>query len=285
MLEALTISALCFGLEEEKIILMEWKGRIRTNCMQSLRFGLCEWTTASAKRAKTCQQNECKFKFCFFTIYYVYICSFSCFIWHTLNVMGLSLHCNACSHKMYVAQWYKIMNKVIVHWWFAVSWQMFLVIQPNKICYLTSISWFITVNPGRTIGTDFPANFMEQKNTGAIIQSFQSLAWGLTQLMWHRAFDMNACSVDNKMTLAPWQPSVDTADDQHTAFCWLRITTNYCAHTAKLLATQTLCSLDVPFVVRIHKIRIQKYLRDSSPKNSSCSQMKMTFSSDEHRDF
>lgn len=123
---------------------MEWKGRISTNCMQSLRFGLCEWMTASAKRAKTCQQNECKLKFCFFTIYYVYICSFSCFIWHTLNVMGLPLHCNACSHKMYVAQWYKLMNKVIVHWRFAVSWQMFLVIQPNKICYLTSISWFIT---------------------------------------------------------------------------------------------------------------------------------------------
>jgi len=40
-------------------------------------------------------------------------------------------------------------------------------------------------------------------------------------MMWHRTFDMNACSVDNTMTLAPWQSSVDTADDQHTAFCWL----------------------------------------------------------------
>lgn len=58
-------------------------------------------------------------------------------------------------------------------------------------------------------------------------------------------FDMNACSVDNTMTLAPWQPSVDTADDQHTPFCWLRLTTNYCKHMAQLLATQTLCSLDV----------------------------------------
>ncbi len=154
-MEASAISALCCGLEEEKIILMEWKGRIRANCMQSLRFGLCEWMTASAKRAKTCQQNECIF--CFFTIYYVYKCSFSCFIWHTLYVMGLLLHCNACSHKVYVAQWYKLMNKVIVHWRFAVLWQMFLVIQPFKICHLTLISWFITVNRGRTIGTDFPA--------------------------------------------------------------------------------------------------------------------------------
>lgn len=40
------------------------------------------------------------------------------------------------------------------------------------------------------------------------------------------------------MTLAPWQPSVDTADDQHTAFHWL------CTHhyTATLSSTQTLSS-------------------------------------------